>query len=146
VNSSGLRRWARRASTSSGCTSRSYSYPLALVAVHSDAVGVDLEFMHPVDEQFAASICTPRERAELRAGLDPIALWCSKEALAKALGDARRYDPRRLEAPIAWPNGRCGPWRATAIVVPSGYCAWLCWRTTTSSLISPRTVRGAYSA
>ncbi len=56
-------------------------------------------------------------------------LWCAKEALAKALGDAVDYDPRRLESPIRWPELRSGPWRARPIpALPAGHVGWLCWR------------------
>ncbi|HWE10427.1 MAG TPA: hypothetical protein VG325_13820 [Solirubrobacteraceae bacterium] len=55
-------------------------------------------------------------------------MWSSKEALAKALGDALRYDPRRLEAPVAWVNGACGPWRARPVPAPPGHVARVCWR------------------
>lgn len=56
-------------------------------------------------------------------------LWSSKEALAKALGDALAYDPRRLEAPVAWPDGRSGAWRARALeLAQEDYVGWVCWR------------------
>ncbi|HEY3188835.1 MAG TPA: 4'-phosphopantetheinyl transferase superfamily protein, partial [Solirubrobacteraceae bacterium] len=86
--------------------------------------------IRPCDAPFAESICTPAERAEL-AGLpdrELVALWCSKEALAKALGDAVRYDPRRLESPMRWPDGRAGSWRAAALAVAPGHTGWLCWQ------------------
>jgi hypothetical protein len=51
-------------------------------------------------------------------------LWSSN-----ALGDATRYDPRRLESPMCWPGGESGPWRADALKAPFGYVAWVCWRT-----------------
>ncbi len=50
--------------------------------------------------------------------------------LSKALGDARNYDPRRLESPAGWPRGICGPWRAAPLPLPDGYCEWVCWRVT----------------
>jgi hypothetical protein len=55
-------------------------------------------------------------------------LWCSKEALSKALGDALRYDPSRLDSPMRWPELRSGPWSATPLKTVTGHAAWLCWR------------------
>jgi phosphopantetheinyl transferase len=130
-----LRRWARAETAASDApyTARSYRYPYALIAWHDQPVGVDIERIEPCSLAFAQSICTPAERA------DPafptydersiISLWCSKEALAKALGDATRYDPRRLESPMHWPDGRAGRWHAAALAVAHGHTAWLCWRT-----------------
>jgi hypothetical protein len=128
----GLRAWARAENVQPGsgrcAVSRSYSYPYALVAWHDDAVGVDIERIEACDAAFADSICTPRERAELAADGCLTALWCSKEALSKALGDALEYDPRRLDSPMLWPGGRAGPWRAAPVAAPAGHTAWLCWR------------------
>jgi hypothetical protein len=131
-----LRELARAVSAETGApfTSRSYRFPFALVAAHTAAVGVDIERVEPCDRAFADSIRTPDERA---AGWpreeDPdrffTSLWSSKEALSKALGDALAYDPRRLEGPGVWPQGRSGSWRATPIDVgEDGHVAWLCWR------------------
>jgi 4'-phosphopantetheinyl transferase superfamily len=131
-----LRELARAASADAGApfTSRSYRFPFALVAAHTDAVGVDIERVERCDRVFADSISTPEELAAgwPREG-DPdrffTSLWSSKEALSKALGDALAYDPRRLEGPGAWPDGRSGPWRASSIDVgEDGHVAWLCWR------------------
>ncbi len=131
-----LRELARAACANTGApfTSRSYCFPFALLAAHGAAVGVNIERVEPCDATFADSIRTP---AELSAAVEPpredrdrcfTSLWSSKEALSKALGDARAYDPRRLEGPGAWPQGRSGPWQATPVEVPDGYVAWLCWR------------------
>jgi phosphopantetheinyl transferase len=72
------------------------------------------------------------ELAELTTVLDRdlfvASLWCSKEALAKALGDAIDYDPRRLEAPSRWPAGKSGAWQAQALGVAAEHTAWLCWQ------------------
>jgi hypothetical protein len=122
----------RRASELGGVhVSRSYAFPYALVASHPEPVGVDIERIEPCDEQFARSICTPAEAERAPWGTDEeiVSLWSGKEALAKALGDALRYDPRRLDSPIAWAGGASGPWRARRVPVPPGYCAWVCWRT-----------------
>jgi hypothetical protein len=113
-------------------TSRSYRFPFALLATHTAAVGVDIERVEPCDAAFADSIRTPAERSAGSPHEDHdryfTSLWSSKEALSKALGDALAYDPRRLEGPGAWPEGRSGPWRATPLEVPDGYVAWLCWK------------------
>ncbi len=125
------------AGSDSPCTSRAYRQPYALVASHEAAVGVDIERIELLGRPFLESICTP---AELRALTDAggsaevgAGLWCSKEALAKGLGDALRYDPRRLEAPLLWPDGRAGGWRAASLLAPPGYVAWVCWREAASA-------------
>jgi hypothetical protein len=111
---------------------RSYRYPYALVALHSAPVGVDIERIQACDMDFATVICTPSERADATAAGDQNAylssLWCSKEALSKALGDALQYDPSRLDSPMRWPDLRAGPWRATPLETVPGHAAWLCWR------------------
>lgn len=115
-------------------TSRSYRYPYALVSWHTDPVGVDIERVEPCDPAFAASICTPAETVEWWSLRNPheyfTALWSSKEALAKALGNALDYDPRRLQAPMQWPDRRAGNWRAADLHVTDDHVAWVCWRST----------------
>jgi len=129
-----LRAWARaQGGSADACfVARSYRHPYALIARHVHPVGIDIERIEPCDAAFAESICTPWERAELPGDRDRDAyltsLWCSKEALAKALGDALRYDPRRLESPISWPPHGCGPWRAAPLAVPPQHVGWICWR------------------
>lgn len=121
------RDWGENAS---GVVSRSYCFPFALVGRHTDRIGVDIERIVACDERFGRSICTPAEEAgePWHRDSEIISLWSSKEALAKALGDAVRYDPRRLESPAGWTDGASGPWRARAVDVADGYCAWVCWR------------------
>ncbi len=128
----GLREWARAETSTAGTpyVSRSYRHPYALVAWHDEPVGVDIERTEPFDPAFLESICTPAERPLIEDGVDVASLWCGKEALAKALGDALRYDPRRLGSPMLWRDGRSGPWRAAPVPVPAGHNAWLCWRHT----------------
>lgn len=135
LDEAGLREWARVLGGAQGAphVTRSYRYPYALVAWHGAPVGVDVERIVPFDATFAASICTPAERRLDWASLPDrdarlASLWSGKEALAKALGDALAYDPRRLGAPLLWPGGRAGPWRAAQLAVPSGHVAWVCWR------------------
>ena len=129
----GLRACARSrsAAATAGFSSRSYRHPYALLATHDQPVGVDIERVEALDRQFLESICTAEERAALPDEVDSeyvTSLWCSKEALSKALGDALRYDPRRLPSPIGWTDGRAGPWRAAALLAPEGHTAWACWR------------------
>ena len=130
----GLKAWARAESDRAAGphSSRSYRYPYALIACHSEPVGVDIERIEPHDQPFLESIRTPSEPAEPPAGAAAdryaASLWSSKEALSKALGDALSYDPRRLESPITWPNGRSGRWQAASLTVPAGHVGWLCWR------------------
>jgi hypothetical protein len=131
TDADGLRSQARaRTAASAGAhVARSYRYPFALIAWHTERVGVDIERVEPYDQAFAQSICTPTERS-FALPTSPqrlAALWCSKEALSKALGDALHHDPRRLESPARWPDGRAGPWRAQALKAPVGYVAWVCW-------------------
>jgi 4'-phosphopantetheinyl transferase superfamily len=110
-----------------GTVSRSYCHPYALVGWHTGPVGVDIERVVVCDERFARSISTPSEKP-LGSHRHVVSRWSSKEALAKALGDALHYDPRRLESPAGWVDGASGPWRAETLAAPDGYCAWLCWR------------------
>jgi hypothetical protein len=133
-----LREWARAVAGGLGrpYVTRSYRFPYALVAAHDGPVGADLERVEPVDRAFAASIATPDEREALDAGEAgddvaswAIALWSGKEALAKALGDAVAYDPRRLPSPLRWPDLRAGAWRAAPLPVPAHHVGWVCWRT-----------------
>lgn len=134
VDEPGLRVWARGLTEASGAefVTRSYRYPFAAIAWHSGPVGIDIERIEPCDAAFLDSICTPIERSEWPSAGDPdtaaISLWSSKEALAKALGDAVDYDPRRLESPLGWPAGRSGAWYAERLPTPPGHVAWLCWR------------------
>jgi len=127
-----LREHAREQSLAP-CVSRSYCFPLALIACHTAAVGIDIERVEPCEERFADSIRTPTERSSGWPQSDPdrffTSLWSSKEALSKALGNALDYDPRWLEGPAAWPDGCSGPWRAASLDVGADHVAWLCWRT-----------------
>jgi len=130
-------------------TSRSYRYPYAIVAWHDTDVGVDIEQVTRTGPALSDVICTPTERVEMLSAesVDVYlsSLWCAKEALAKALGDARLYNPSRLEAPSRWPlrapvalGGRdaeeicqevrgTGRWLAAPVRVPDGFVGWLCW-------------------
>jgi hypothetical protein len=128
----GLRTLARDLGTAvgAGAVSRSYCHPYGLVGWHAGPIGVDVERVVACPPEFGTSISTPAEQAAARWTTDDeiVALWSSKEALSKALGDAINYDPRRLESPAGWPDGICGPWRAATLPLPEGYCGWVCWR------------------
>jgi hypothetical protein len=134
LDEAGLRARAREvaAANEAGYSSRSYRFPLALVACHERHVGVDIERVERCSREFADSIRTPAEREAGWPGEDAdrffTSLWSSKEALAKALGDALSYDPRRLEGPTAWPDGRCGPWSARPLELGAEHVGWVCWR------------------
>jgi phosphopantetheinyl transferase len=139
VDESGLRAWARSFTERAGAphVTRSYRHPFALVSWHHDAVGIDIERLEPCDAEFAQSICTPEEITEWARLRNPQAhtssMWSSKEALAKALGEPLSYDPRRLAAPMFWPQGRAGCWRAANLPVNADHVAWLCWRSALAS-------------
>jgi phosphopantetheinyl transferase (holo-ACP synthase) len=106
--------------------SRSYSGVIALVAGWHQRVGVDVEFLHRAsdtswsidDMSFRSAMMTPEEREHLPMldddpGASAVNLWCSKEALAKALGTTRGMDPARLTGAAMWDHLRRGAWRAT---------------------------------
>jgi hypothetical protein len=134
VDSATLRTRARSLTAASGApfVSRSYRFPYALAGWHCGPIGIDIEQIGPLDSDFADLICTPDEQSELVSVDDRdtylTSLWCSKEALGKALGDALLYEPGRLEAPVRWPLLRSGPWRAWALDVEPTHVAWVCWR------------------
>jgi len=105
--------------------SRSYRGCFGLLAVSHSRVGVDLELVDTTVCRDA--VLTP---GELNLGGTP-AMWCdwwsAKEALAKALGNARLYDPRRLESPSHWDGGRAGRWACSALELPRGLVGWVVW-------------------
>ncbi len=114
------------------CISRSYRHPFALIATHNDVLGVDIERVDPFDKDFAESICTPSEwssdATRPRGAVELADVWSTKEALAKALGNALDYDPRRLVSLALAPNNRASAWQAARVSVPSGYVGWVIWR------------------
>jgi hypothetical protein len=126
----GLARMRAGAHAGGRHVSRSYAFPYALLATHAHAVGVGLERVIPRDVVFAASICTPAEleAARILDWAQMTSLWASKVAFAKARGDARLYDPRRLDGPAGWTRGVSGPWRAQALAAGPDHRAWVCWR------------------
>jgi hypothetical protein len=134
VDEAGLRAHARTLTTTMAAPwcSRSYRFPYALVAWHEAPVGIDIEHIGRRPAAFADLICTPEERLALDGEryLDGrlTSLWSSKEALAKALGDARRFDPSQLGSPTGWPALRAGRWQASPLPVPPDHVGWVCWR------------------
>ena len=114
------------------CTSRSYRYPFALIGTHHDVLGVDIERVDPFDEEFAESICMPSEwmseSTQPRTAEDVADVWSTKEALAKALGNALDYDPRRLLSLALVPGLKTSDWQAARVSVPAGYVGWVVWR------------------
>src|SRR6202022_2727422 len=116
----GLQVWARTLTSERDepFLVRSYRFPYAMVAWHDAPVGIDIERYETYPAGFAATICTPDE-LRLAATSDLTSLWCGKEALAKALGDALNYDPRLLQSPVSWPSGVAGRWRAKALPAPA---------------------------
>ncbi len=72
----------------------SHSGDIALIAVATCPVGVDVERLRPVLDldDLAPRVCSPAEVAELAALAEPhrahafLAMWTRKEALAKAMG------------------------------------------------------------
>jgi hypothetical protein len=126
-----LRATARALSEGGRYSSRSYRYPFALVAVHEDRVGVDIERTTSWEPQMIRSILTPGEcEPHTSPSKDEWAtsVWSSKEAMAKALGNPMDYDPRRLESPLLWPPGGAGRWQASTLPVPAGHVGWICWQ------------------
>ena len=143
TDAAGLRALARALAAAPGdmFSARSYRFPYALVARHSRPVGIDIERHQAYPEGFASSVCTPLELSRMRrppSDMELTELWCGKEAIAKALGDALAYDPRRLESPLTWPDGRAGPWHAQELALPAGHVAWLCWREGSPASSCPR--------
>ncbi len=136
LDDAGLRDYVRQQTRDTPLShhSRSYAYPYAMLASWHDAVGVDIERLQPHDLAFATTICTPRELIEVRLaahegdeGVLLSHLWSCKEALAKALGDALRYEPSRLEVIDLLAVGHLGRWIGGSVDVDDRYCAWLCW-------------------
>mgnify|MGYP000036955442 FL=1 len=95
--------------------SRSYSGKYVVEVFSTTRCGIDMEAVKPAEANW--SIQSPLfERAMLAPGEKELILateyskhsnlstliWASKEALAKALGDATNYEPTQLISPLAW--------------------------------------------
>jgi phosphopantetheinyl transferase len=118
-----------------GYSSRSYRFPLSVAALHDTPVGIDMERISAWQRRTVESVLTPQERSRhpKLSDEEASAIWSSKEALAKSLGQPVNYDPRRLNAPISWPEGRSGQWQASSLAVPHGHVGWLCWQIPTAA-------------
>lgn len=91
-------------------------------------VGVDIEV---IDLSVTAGAALTEKESHLGGGPGGFCSWWSaKEALAKALGDARKYDRRSLESPALWAIPRQGNWQAQPLEVPTGYVGWIVGETT----------------
>ena len=121
--------------------SRSYSGVTALVAGWHHRVGLDFEFLDRVNEPtwsiehgyFRSSMMTSEERetwsvgTTLDARASATSVWCSKEALAKALGTPQELNPARLTGPTTWSNAGRGCWRARFLDTHSLGCDAVAW-------------------
>jgi hypothetical protein len=105
--------------------SRAYRSHFGVVGMGPARVGVDIEVFDPTVT--ADAVLTRREQGLESGSGDLCRWWSAKEALAKALGDARRYDPRHLESPALWSQGREGRWIAGELCVPAGFVGWVVW-------------------
>lgn len=106
--------------------SRSYSGNVALVAGWNQRVGIDIELTDLAreaswsftNERFRSSMLTSEERSRIASEevpgptLSATSVWSSKEAVAKALGTPRQFDPARLTGAAVWIDARRGRWRA----------------------------------
>jgi hypothetical protein len=88
-------------------------------------VGIDLEV---IDRSSTPDgLFTPREAKMPGSPEQWCSRWSAKEAFAKALGNARLYDPRRLDSPALWEAGERGIWRAESLPLPGDLVGWVVW-------------------
>ncbi len=106
-------------------TSRSYSGRYVVETFSQSRCGIDLETLKPAEANwsihsplFELAMLAPGEK-ELIEASDfcqhenlPTVIWASKEALAKALGDAKNYEPTQLRSPITWAAEPSPNWSA----------------------------------
>lgn len=126
--------------------SRSYSGDFMAQIESLEHCGIDIELGQSSQDNwsitsrhFIAAVLAPHERESLLAtswANEPFfetQIWCSKEALAKASGDASKYEPNELVSPMTWPNGLQDGARAKsmAFVTLSG-SALIMWAVTSS--------------
>jgi 4'-phosphopantetheinyl transferase EntD len=131
--------------------SRSYSGAVAVVAGWHHRVGIDIELLDRCDEvtwslnddHFRFAVMSPEERKhsltldEVEGRRAATNLWCSKEALAKALGAPQQMDPGRLTGPALWDARDRGKWRATlldGVELGTNAVAWVVNETTSSPI------------
>lgn len=67
------------------------------------------------------------EPGELAIGGVGLARYIDAALDAERYAPLLSFDPRRLESPVSWPEGRCGRWRAEAVAEIDGYVGWVCW-------------------
>ena len=105
--------------------SRSYSGRFAIEVVSNQRCGIDLEIAKEAEfdwsvnsELFELAMLAPGEKELIMASslssdkdLETV-IWVSKEALAKALGDATRYEPSKIYSPICWDGMQPNNWQA----------------------------------
>lgn len=107
---------------------RSYSGAFSIEAVSKSRCGIDIEIPEILENEwnmdsksFDVAILAEGERDKILSSKYasdlnlPTVIWSSKEALAKALGDATRYEPNKLESPIVWANLQHGRWQAVHV-------------------------------
>lgn len=105
--------------------SRSYSSDYAVVVFASHRCGIDIELPTPSDPEWSLesplyqlAVLAKGEKdlvlaTEYRNDKDLASvLWSSKEALAKALGNASAYEPTDLYSPITWGIKSPENWKA----------------------------------
>ena len=125
--------------------SKSHSRGLTVVLQSNHPCGVDLESLDSeiepwlfADQRFQDFVLAPGEAQAIKAskyaehGFLATVVWSSKEALAKALGDARKYSPSRLRSPISWESEPVQNWEAEFIEIEfadhSRFCIWVVLR------------------
>lgn len=107
--------------------SRSYSKNWGVAAGWSSRVGIDIEvFDHDCDDamwpgslkDFAAGLLPSDEHGNFFSlhgtsiKYSKSSIWSSKEALAKALGDALLYDPKKLTTPALCEHDIAQKWKS----------------------------------
>jgi len=108
--------------------SRSHSGRFTIEVVSNQRCGIDLEIANEIDpewsfdsESFELAILAPGEKGLIMSSSMSSAkdlatlIWVSKEALAKALGDATNYEPNKIYSPICWEATRPNNWQAVHI-------------------------------
>ena len=105
--------------------SRSYSGRFAIEVLSNQRCGIDLEIAKEADfdwsvnsELFEIAMLAPGEKDLIMSSrfssdkdLETL-IWVSKEALAKALGDATQYEPSKIYSPICWDDMQPNNWQA----------------------------------
>ena len=110
-----LKNLSRTVSRGGSFQSRSYTHGFKADIAWTGKCAIDIELVNEApagwdihNPSFQSSILKPGEYQRLcespnaRANYLPTLIWSSKEALAKALGDARDYEPRHLDSPLLW--------------------------------------------